>query len=114
MEDAREVMRFYREWAASLPDQTSTVLRLMQTPPTASNLLHLRGTKACAIGLCDMDADRAQALRAQLEAFKTPAMDDLETMPYSEMGAREPASSEPEAENLRHRRRLEGTERCGH
>ena len=98
IEDAPAAMRFYREWAAELPDETSTVFRLMQTPHTASHLLHLRGTTACAIGLCDTERQTAPKLCARSwKGSKTPALDDLETMPYSEMGKRELASSQPES-----------------
>ena len=96
IEDAPEVLRFYREWSANLTNDTSTVLRLMQVPPTPANLLnlmHLRGTKACAIGICHTDEATADALHQQILAFKKPAIDDLAVRPYSEMGQFDEASS---------------------
>ena len=96
MEDAPEVLRFYRKWSASLTDDTSTLLRLMQVPPTARNLtklLHLHGTQTCAIGICHTDEKTADRLHQQILDFKTPAIDDLEYRPYSEMSQFDEASS---------------------
>ena len=93
MEEAPEVMRFYRDWSANLSNSASTVLRLMQIPPSAKTLLHLHGTQGCVIGLCDMDAGNAEALHERIKQFKTPAMDELKEMPYSEMGSYDQASS---------------------
>ena len=96
MEDAPEVLRFYRKWAASLTDDTSTLLRLMQVPPTAKNLtklMHLRGTQTCAIGICHTDEKTADRLHRQILDFKTPAIDDLDYRPYSEMSQFDEASS---------------------
>lgn len=47
MEDAPEVLRFYREWSANLSNDTSTYLRLMSVPPRPTFLLHLRSTETC-------------------------------------------------------------------
>lgn len=94
MEDAPEVLRFYREWSAALSDNTSTYLRLMSVPPTPSSLLHLRSTKACAIGICHTDSATADALHEQIRKFKVPGIDDLKLRPYSEMASFDEASNE--------------------
>lgn len=96
MKDAPDVLRFYKEWSARLTDDTTTVLRLQQVPPTPTNLLHLHGLQACAIGICHTDPVTADALHEQIRAFKTPAIDDLKLRSYSEMAQLDPASKETE------------------
>lgn len=102
MEDAPEVLRFYREWSAGLSDNTSTYLRLMSVPPTPSSLLHLRSTKACAIGICHADPATADALHEEIRNFKVPAIDDLKLRPYSEMASFDEASNEKESATFSH------------
>lgn len=57
-------------------------------------MLHLRGTTACAIGVCHTDLQTAEALHEQILKFKEPAIDDLKTRPYSEMAGFDAASNE--------------------
>ena len=102
MEDAPQVFRFYLEWAKSLSDDTSTYLRLMSVPPKPTNLLHLRGTKACVIGVCHTDLATASQLHEQLTAFKEPAMDELAERPYSEMASFDEASNEAGSSTYSH------------
>jgi len=92
MEDAPEVLRFYREWTAGLSDDTSTYLRLMQAPPKPAFLLHLHSLKTCAIGVCHANPATAEKLHEQIRAFKVPALDDLKLRPYSEMAGLDEAS----------------------
>ncbi len=94
MEDAPEVLRFYRDWSAGLSDDTSTYLRLMKVPPLPSFLLHLRSTETCAIGICDVNPASAEQLQDQIKSFKAPAIDDLKLRPYSEMASFDQASDE--------------------
>ena len=85
MKDAPEVIRFYREWAATLGDDSSTTLRLMKLPPRPSLLLHLL-TETCAIGVCHADEGTAGRLHDELRRFKAPVLDQLETRSYLDMG----------------------------
>jgi len=93
MEDAPEVLRFYRQWTADLSENTSTVLRLMQLPPKPTYLLHLRAMETCAIGICHADEGSAETLHEQLKRFKAPVWDDLKVLPYSEMSLLDQASN---------------------
>ncbi len=92
MKDAPEVLRFYREWSATLGNDTSTILRLMKLPPKPSFLLHGL-TEACAIGVCHADESTGDALHEQIRNFKHPALDELDLRPYSDMATFDPASS---------------------
>ena len=91
MKDAAEVIRFYRQWTATLTDDTSTILRLMKLPPKPNLLLHLL-TETCAIGVCHADEGTAARLHDQLKRFKAPVLDQLETRPYLDMGQFDEAS----------------------
>ncbi len=92
MEDAPDVLRFYREWSAGLSDDTSAILRLMQVPPRPPFLVHLRSTETCAIGVCHANPATAEKLHEQIKAFKEPALDDLTLRPYAEMAGFDEAS----------------------
>ena len=102
MEDAPEVLRFYREWTATLSDDTSTYLRLTSLPPKPSYLLHLHGTEACVIGVCHANPETASQLHEQLKAFKKPVIDELAERPYAEMADFDEASSEDTSSTYSH------------
>lgn len=91
IKDAPEVIRFYREWTATLSDDTSTVLRLMKIPPKPRFLLHLL-TETCAIGVCHAEERTADRLHDQITRFKSPVIDQLEVRPYLEMSDFDEAS----------------------
>ncbi len=102
MEDAPEVLRFYREWSADLTEDTSTYLRLMEVPPRPNFLLHLRSTKTCAIGICHANPATAEELHGQIRSFKVPAIEDLKLRPYSEMASFDQASDEKSSPTFSH------------
>ena len=102
IEDAPEVLRFYRDWTSALSDDTSTYLRLMSVPPKPTNLIHLHGTKACVIGVCHTDLATASELHAQLKTFKKPAIDELAERPYAEMASFDEASNEDSSSTYSH------------
>ena len=102
MEDAPEVLRFYREWSTGLPEDTSTYLRLMSVPPKPKYLLHLHSMKACVLGVCHADLATAEALHQQIRAFKVPAIDELEQRRFSEMAGFDEASAEDSAATFSH------------
>ncbi len=92
LKDAAEVLRFYRDWSATLGNETSTTLRLMKLPPNPGFLLHGL-TEACAVGVCHADESTAEALHAQIREFKDPSLDDLDFRPYSDMARFDEASN---------------------
>lgn len=102
MEDAPEVLRFYRDWTATLSDDTSTYLRLMSVPPTPTNLIHLHGTTACVIGICHTDLATATQLHEELKAFKVPVLDELAERLYDEMAGFDEASHENASSTYSH------------
>lgn len=101
IQDAAEVLRFYREWTSNLGDDTSSVVRFMRLPPKPIFMMHFL-TEACAIGVCHTDETTASKLREALKRFKTPVLDQLEMRPYPDMGQFDEASD------------LEGSATYGH
>lgn len=68
---AAEVLRVYREWAATLGDDTSTVVRLLALP-VAHFPGVLRGLRAVMIGVCHADPDAGPDVLKPLEALGKP------------------------------------------
>ncbi len=68
---------FYREFAASLPDDLTTQVALVHAPGGS-------GAKLCGVAVCHAgeDAARAEAGIGPLRRFGSPLADMLERMPY--------------------------------
>jgi FAD/FMN-containing dehydrogenase len=78
---ARDVLRFYRDQTASLPDEHTIFAGLIHAPDGS-------GTKLAAIVTCHCGplAAGEKAVRP-LKQFGTPAMDSIGPMPYAEVNA---------------------------
>lgn len=84
LEDAPEVMRWYRELLPSLPEELSGWLGLMTIPPSPHFPEELWGQKACAIVWCYTGpADAADAVTAPIREFGSPLVVGLASMPFS-------------------------------
>lgn len=78
---ARDVLRFYRDFTADLPDELVVFAGLLHAPDGS-------GTKLAALVVCHCgsQADAEVALRP-LRAFGDPVMDAVEPMPYEAVNA---------------------------
>ena len=92
-----EVLRRYRDWAATLAPATSSVFRLVSVPDEAQFPDSIRGKTACVVGLCHADPATQAQVRASLDVFGEPALDQVKTMPYPKVAALDPASHESHA-----------------
>jgi FAD/FMN-containing dehydrogenase len=74
---APELLTFYREFAADLPDEIGTQVAFLHAPDGS-------GTKLCAIAVCHAgdDPDRADANVRPVREFGSPAADMVQRMPY--------------------------------
>jgi len=74
---APELLDFYREFAADLPDELGTQAALLHAPDGS-------GTKLCAIAICHAgdDRERADAEVRPVREFGSPAADMVQRMPY--------------------------------
>jgi FAD/FMN-containing dehydrogenase len=74
---APQLLSFYREFSADLPDELSTQAAFLHAPDGS-------GAKLCGIALCHAgdDPDRAEADVRPLREFGSPAVDMIRRMPY--------------------------------
>jgi FAD/FMN-containing dehydrogenase len=78
---AREVLRFYREVTAALPDELTVYAVLVHAPDGS-------GTKLVAIVLCHCGPLRdGEAATRPIKGFGSPVMDGIGPMPYCQLNA---------------------------
>lgn len=83
IEQAGEVLRFYRDFIASAPEALSTTVIFMNVPPIPMIPEALHGRKAIAVGVCYIgDLGEGQQVVAPLRAFGQPLMDMVSPMPF--------------------------------
>jgi FAD/FMN-containing dehydrogenase len=84
LEDAPEVLRFYREFIAAAPDELTTILFLRLAPPVPFLPEDVHGKPIVSIGSCYAGAaeDGIEVVRP-LKEFGTPIVDLLEPRPYT-------------------------------
>ena len=80
---AREVIRFYRDFIAEAPDEVGGGVALITAPPEPFVPAELRGQPAVGVIYCYIGppADGEQAARP-LREFGSPAVDVIQPMPY--------------------------------
>lgn len=83
MSDAREVLRFYRDWVSDCPDELTTIVvqrRLPDIPAVPANLVGERviSVVACYTG----DVDDGQRVLAPLKSHGNPILDLCEPKPF--------------------------------
>src|SRR4051812_5369442 len=84
LDDARDVLRFYREFVRDAPDELTTILTLRRAPSSPILPATAAGTPVLMIGVCHAGplADGERALR-ELRAFGRPLADA--PRPYVEL-----------------------------
>jgi hypothetical protein len=83
-EQAGQVLRGYRDWAADTPDEVSTVVNLRLAPPLPIIPERLRGAPVVTIVYCYVGADAAtgERLLAPVRRLATPLLDLVTVKPY--------------------------------
>jgi FAD/FMN-containing dehydrogenase len=86
LEDASEVLRFYREFITAAPDELTTIFELEAAPPLPFLPEDVHGEPIVMIGACYAGAveDGVEVLRP-LKEFGIPIADRLEPKPYTEL-----------------------------
>lgn len=80
---ARELLAFYGRWAATLPDELTTMAVLLTAPPEPFMPPALVGTPMIAFPMCYLGApERGAEIVTALRDFATPAVDVVGPMPY--------------------------------
>lgn len=83
LDRAREVLRFYREYAAQAPDEVTTLVVIMTAPPLPFIPGDLQGKPAIAIAACYAgNQEEGEATLAPLHSFGPPAADVVGPIPY--------------------------------
>ncbi|MGH3043129.1 MAG: FAD-binding oxidoreductase [Gaiellaceae bacterium] len=82
-EDAPEVLRFYREFIAAVPDELTTIFELSVAPPLPFLPEEVHGKPIVMVGACYAGSpdEGAEAVRS-LKEFGRPIADLLEPKPY--------------------------------
>jgi FAD binding domain/Berberine and berberine like len=86
LEDAPEVLRFYRDHVAGAPDELTTILNLRQAPPLEFLPSEMHGRPVLAVAVCWAGSieDGERAL-APLRDFGRPLVDAIGPRPYVEL-----------------------------
>jgi FAD/FMN-containing dehydrogenase len=84
LEDAPEVLRFYREFIAEAPDELTTIFNLRAAPPLPFLPEGVHGKPIVMVGACYAGSpeDGAEVVRP-LKQFGSPIVDLLEPKPYT-------------------------------
>jgi FAD/FMN-containing dehydrogenase len=86
LEDAPEVLRSYRDFAADAPDELTTILNLRRAPPVDFLPAELHGRPVLAVSVCWAGAiDRGERALAPLRAVGRPLVDAVGPRPYVEL-----------------------------
>lgn len=83
MEDALDVLRFYRDWVADSPDELTTLIfqrRLRAGPAVPGELV---GRRVVAVGVCySGDVETGERVLRPLKEFGRPVLDLCRPMPF--------------------------------
>jgi FAD/FMN-containing dehydrogenase len=80
---ARDLLRFYRDWVRTLPDELTTLVVFLTAPPFPFIPQPLHGTPMIAVALCYAGpVDKGESVVKPLRDFAAPAVDVVGPMPY--------------------------------
>ncbi len=83
MEDAPEIMRWYREFIAKAPDDVYGFFAFLTVPPVAPFPGHLHKKKMCGIVWCYTGPiKKAEKVFKPIRSFKAPALDMVGPIPH--------------------------------
>ncbi len=86
-DDAREVLRFFREWTQYLPDEWTTSVALMNLPPLPELPPFLSGKSVVMVHGCYVGDPKIGQMMAQAWVdWKAPIANMFHEMPFSEVG----------------------------
>lgn len=98
---APEVLRVYRDWASTLSDETSTIVRLI-APPVGHLPEVLKGVGVCMIGFCHADPATGAEVIKPLDVLGTPLFHTVKRRPLSGMAGLDLASHLPGSASYDH------------
>jgi len=84
LEDAAEVMKWYREYITTAPEDLNGFFAFLNVPPGPPFPEHLHGKTMCGVVWCYAgDLDKAEKVFEPIRSFKTPALDLVGPMPHT-------------------------------
>ena len=85
-EDGREILRRYREWTRTVPDEVTSIARLLRLPPLDEIPAPLRDRPLVTLGACYAGGESEGAeLIGPLRELGEPIMDTFATIPASQL-----------------------------
>ena len=86
LEDAPELLRFYRDFIADAPDGLTTILNLRPAPPLALLPKHVHGRPIVSVSACFAGpVEQGEELLRPLRRFGRPLVDAIAPRPYVEL-----------------------------
>ncbi len=86
LDDAPEVLRFYRDFIADAPDELTTVFNLRRAPPLPLLSPELHGRPVAIVVVCYAGPiGEGEIVLRPLRAFGAPLVDAIEARPYTEL-----------------------------
>jgi FAD/FMN-containing dehydrogenase len=83
-ERGREVLRFYRDYISTVPDELTTIVNLRNAPPAPFLPQHLHGLPVVIIAVCYAgDVAEGEGVLAPLRTFATPLVDLIRPTSYT-------------------------------
>jgi FAD/FMN-containing dehydrogenase len=84
IDDAKSVIRSYRDYVETAPEELATVTAIIQAPPAPFIPEHLHGKPVLGIPAIYIgDADEGREIMAPLKELGPPAVDLIQPMPYT-------------------------------
>ncbi len=86
-QNAERLLRFYEQWAPTLPEELTTIAEFGTAPIDPSIPENLRGRKVLWIGMCysDQQFENGRKLIKALLDFSAPELNMVSEMPYVEL-----------------------------
>jgi FAD/FMN-containing dehydrogenase len=83
LEQAADLLGFYRDWTPTLPDELTTMVAFLTAPPLPFIPESLHGSKMVAVALCYLGApEQGDAAIAPLRSFGASAAEHVGPLPY--------------------------------
>lgn len=83
IEDAAQVLRFYRDWIEDVPDELTTIVVNRKAPPLPAIPREIHGKRVIIIACCYAGpVDDAERVLAPLRSFGTPLLDLCAPKPF--------------------------------
>jgi FAD/FMN-containing dehydrogenase len=88
LNDASDVLRFYRDFVADAPDELTTIFNLRRAPSLPFLPPDIRGRPVVMIGVCYAGPiEEGEVLLRPLRAFGSPLVDAIDAKPYATLQA---------------------------